>query len=270
MKKINVLMVLVLLLGTTISYAQVGIGTTNPNNAAVLDITSTDKGLLPPRVTKANRDNIINPPAGLMLWCLDCGSDGEMQVYNGTEWLNMFSPSPVKVGDYSDGGVVFYVSPIPTDLNGDGLPNTGLVCAISDQATGGWGCSGTDLNGTDSLLVPELTSGGKGQANTSYIVNNCFEAGIAAKICNDLIFNGYDDWFLPSKDELKLMNNNLDIINATATANGGGFFNGSTYYWSSTEANANQAWAHYFQVFFPQQTLPKNSTAYSVRAVRAF
>lgn len=44
--------------------AQVGVGTNTPDNAAALDITATDKGLLPPRLTAGERDNISNPPAG--------------------------------------------------------------------------------------------------------------------------------------------------------------------------------------------------------------
>lgn len=83
------LILLVALTWLNSALAQVGIVTTNPDNAAALDITATDKGLLPPRMTNADRDNISNPPAGLTVWCTNCGSNGEMQVFNGTEWTNM-------------------------------------------------------------------------------------------------------------------------------------------------------------------------------------
>jgi hypothetical protein len=47
--------------------AQVGIGTQTPNNAAALDITSTSKGLLPPRMTETQR-NAIAAVEGVMIY----------------------------------------------------------------------------------------------------------------------------------------------------------------------------------------------------------
>ncbi len=66
----------------------VGIGTTNPHPSAELDISSTQRGLLPPRMTVAQRNAIANPATGLMVWCIDCGTGGELSVFNGTEWLS--------------------------------------------------------------------------------------------------------------------------------------------------------------------------------------
>jgi len=67
----------------------VGIGTSNPSSAAALDITSTTQGLLLPRLNYVQKTAISNPVAGLVLWCTDCGSNGEMQVYNGTAFVNI-------------------------------------------------------------------------------------------------------------------------------------------------------------------------------------
>jgi hypothetical protein len=50
--------ILAFLLVTAITYAQVGIGTINPDGSAALDITSTTGGLLPPRMTTTQRDAI--------------------------------------------------------------------------------------------------------------------------------------------------------------------------------------------------------------------
>lgn len=56
------------------SNAQVGIGTTVPDNSSVLDISSTDKGLLVPRMTTTQRDAISSPAKGLIVYNLteDC------------------------------------------------------------------------------------------------------------------------------------------------------------------------------------------------------
>ena len=74
------------------SHAQVGIGTSSPNASAVLDITSTTKGLLPPRMTAAQRNAIATPAQGLMIFCTDCGANGEPQYYN-SAWINLSGTS---------------------------------------------------------------------------------------------------------------------------------------------------------------------------------
>jgi uncharacterized protein (TIGR02145 family) len=67
--------------------AQVGIGTYTPNTSAALDITSTSQGFLLPRLTYAQKTAIASPPTGLQVWCTNCGASGEMQIFNGTNWL---------------------------------------------------------------------------------------------------------------------------------------------------------------------------------------
>jgi uncharacterized protein (TIGR02145 family) len=86
MKKLTLLVAVIATSFTT--FAQVGIGTTTPNASAALDITSTTSGLLPPRMTEAQRNAITTPATGLMVYCTNCGT-GEPQYYNGTSWVNM-------------------------------------------------------------------------------------------------------------------------------------------------------------------------------------
>jgi uncharacterized protein (TIGR02145 family) len=74
------------LLFSVFAFSQIGIGTATPASSAQLDVSSTTRGLLPPRMTNAQKNDIADPVAGLMLWCTDCGTNGEMQVYNGTVW----------------------------------------------------------------------------------------------------------------------------------------------------------------------------------------
>jgi uncharacterized protein (TIGR02145 family) len=64
----------------------VGIGTNTPHASAKLEVTSTNSGFLPPRMTQAQRNAISNPVAGLIVWCSDCGTGGELSVFNGTDW----------------------------------------------------------------------------------------------------------------------------------------------------------------------------------------
>jgi len=48
--------------------AQVGIGTINPDASSILDLTSNSQGLLPPRMTTVQRDEIISPATGLLIY----------------------------------------------------------------------------------------------------------------------------------------------------------------------------------------------------------
>jgi hypothetical protein len=68
----------------------VGIGTTTPDPSAKLEVQSTNSGFLPPRMTFAQRNAIVNPAAGLIVWCLDCVTGGELSVYNGSTWTSAF------------------------------------------------------------------------------------------------------------------------------------------------------------------------------------
>lgn len=68
MKKINYLFICILILSTSVLKAQYGIGTDNPNPSAVLDITSTNGGVLISRMTSAQRDAIASPANGLLIF----------------------------------------------------------------------------------------------------------------------------------------------------------------------------------------------------------
>jgi hypothetical protein len=63
--------------------------TTSINHAAALEVRSTTKGFLPPRMLESERDAISSPPAGLIVYCSDCGSGGQIQFFNGTAWTDM-------------------------------------------------------------------------------------------------------------------------------------------------------------------------------------
>ena len=78
-------------------YAQVGINTASPNPSAALDVTSTTKGFLPPRMTLAQRNAIASPAEGLMISCTDCSVKGLHQYINGA-WQAMTSSNTGNYG----------------------------------------------------------------------------------------------------------------------------------------------------------------------------
>jgi hypothetical protein len=147
----------------------VAIGTTNPSSAAALDITSTSQGLLLPRLSYVQKTAITSPVAGLVLWCSDCGTSGEMQVYNGTSFVNIVGGAaqfalPVissTTGAYSittsaamSGGVI--TSDGGASITARGVvwgTSTGPTIALATKTTDGTG------TGTYSSSITGLTSG---------------------------------------------------------------------------------------------------------------
>ncbi len=78
---------LVLILFVTISLnAQVGIGTTTPDASAMLDVKSTTSGMLIPRMSAVDRDNINSPATGLLVFVND---DNSFYYYDGTNWVRL-------------------------------------------------------------------------------------------------------------------------------------------------------------------------------------
>lgn len=67
--------------------AQEGIGTNSPDASAVLDLTSTNRGFLPPRMTYAQMTAIVSPTAGLTVYCTDCEPVG-VHYYDGSYFLH--------------------------------------------------------------------------------------------------------------------------------------------------------------------------------------
>ena len=73
-KKVLQACLLFFMIMTTNLFAQVGIGTTTPNASSILDLTSTTQGMLPPRMTTAQRTAIASPADGLMVYDTDLKS----------------------------------------------------------------------------------------------------------------------------------------------------------------------------------------------------
>ena len=77
--------------------------TIDPN--AVLDVESTKKGFLPPRMTFAQRNAMENKTDGLIIYCTNCPSGSRMQYYSDSKWETLSEPKTDYVYDrnYGDG-----------------------------------------------------------------------------------------------------------------------------------------------------------------------
>ena len=143
MKHFFTFLATVLLTATT--YAQVGINIETPDASAALDITSTTGGVLLPRMTEAQRDDINPAATGLMIYQTD-GTAG-FYNYNGTNWVLSTTATSVQNGVYTVGNQT--IAGYKTFSNAinclDGLSVNGEISANNNGAvTVGGLVSGTN------------------------------------------------------------------------------------------------------------------------------
>jgi len=195
---------------------------------------------------------------GMVLLTQSCGTDEEplliqFRLDNGETPIEIYNSNNTLLdslyGKTYQGGLITYLNT---------ATGTGLIAVHEDQSSVSWGCQHHVIMGTNNGI-------GDGQANTTLIVNGCEESEIAAKFCDDLTSGGYDDWFLPSIDELNKLYLNLHQNDLSD-------FHGS-HYWSSTQhSTAHLAGAHALYLNFGNgaydYTLKLSRK--NVRAVRAF
>lgn len=418
MKHLTILFFLFLSAGT---YAQTSIGTTTPDPSAQLEVSSTTKGFLPPRMNAAQRDDIVSPATGLVVYNTtanvleyktasgwvsyqdnpDGTTAGEMQYWDGSAWVTIvpgtegqiltlasglptwagststtfyqdldgdgygdvnstvasvlrpfgyvadntdcddsdvainsetvwyvdgdgdgyvgtdvvsclrpingfllnelsgpgtddcddsdasINPSifefpndgvdnncdgevdNIVIGSFVGGGIVFYLADTPTDLDGDGDLDIGLVCAIEDQGIKPWRNLVAIQTGANETGI------GYGASNTRLIIemqgdtSTDYAAGFASAYNG----GGFTDWFLPSIDELVEMNNNETIINDRSVVNGGSAFESGFRWSSSQDSDDRRVWNMSFG--FNCSTcngvqIKNSSNTYNVRAIRAF
>ena len=99
--KIISLFTLLLLINSSLLFSQVAINVdgSSPNNSALLDVKSNNKGFLPPRMTRAEMNAIPNPADGLIVFCTDCRMDGKgvLSTFMNGNWnsinYNCFPPT---------------------------------------------------------------------------------------------------------------------------------------------------------------------------------
>ena len=91
-------------LGASSTYAQVGIGTQTPDPSAILELESTEKGFLPPRMTTEQRNAIPNPEIGLVIFNT---TDDCIQISKSNGWFNICDGStftePKLGGSFNNG-----------------------------------------------------------------------------------------------------------------------------------------------------------------------
>jgi hypothetical protein len=168
----------------------------------------------------------------------------------------------IAIGKSYEGGIIFKI---------DGTGQHGLVYS-PDLYMGfcPWGCCGTRITGADGTAV------GTGNQNTMSIEIECAETNTAAHYCATLEIDGYTGWYLPSKDELKLIYENLKEANFLSRFYKRNYEGSLIFYWSSTEVSDSLAWCQEFEYGYgikdPGNSLPgcQKFCFLEVCAIRAF
>jgi len=171
-----------------------------------------------------------------------------------------FTPTYSVGGTGPAGGLIFY-----DKGNNDGgwrymeAAPSGWYGAQGDPELS-WGCSGETIGNTTSEI-------GKGKENTVAILSKCSLVNTAANRCSEYSVNAngktFDDWFLPSLDEMKIMNDNLH-------AKGLGGFANQKHYWTSSEVNNESTSTQMMLTANAPQDKGFKSFGYKVRPARRF
>jgi uncharacterized protein (TIGR02145 family) len=252
MKKLIILLAIFTTVAATAQSVGINADGSAANASAMLDVSSTTKGFLPPRMTEAQRIAITTPAQGLMIYCTDCGSSGEPQYYDGTQWKNLIGGTATTVVAVAPTITTTAVSSIGTTtassggvITADGgasVTQRGLVWSTSTNPTIALSTKTEDGTGTGTY-----TSALSGLiANTTYYVRayatNSAGTGYGAEVSfatlpppTEVVI-GTQTWKIKNLDVTTYSDGTAipEVTNATAWA---GLTTGAWCYYNNITAN---------------------------------
>ncbi|MDR6403289.1 MULTISPECIES: chitin binding peritrophin-A domain-containing protein [Chryseobacterium] len=135
-----------------------GIGTSSPANSAILELSATNKGFLPPRLTTAQRDALNPKPAGLMVYNVNTNC---LEFWNSASWVSTCAVTAPPAGTV-------------TTLNCAGATNNGTIV--------------TGSNTSVTSVIPY--TGGNGGTHGGQVVTSTGVTGLTATLSSGNFVNG--------------------------------------------------------------------------------
>jgi uncharacterized protein (TIGR02145 family) len=162
----SILTGLLLLVAVVFTQAQVGVGTSSPHASAKLEVSSTNQGFLPPRMTTVQRNAISNPASGLVIFNT---TSNALNIYFSGAWYQLSTSLP-------SGSIATLITASPTD-NGTltaGTPASGVSTVVSYTGGNGEAYSGETVNSTSVTGLTATLSAGTfavGNGNLTYNIS---------------------------------------------------------------------------------------------------
>ncbi|MDD5150997.1 MAG: DUF1566 domain-containing protein [Flavobacterium sp.] len=247
--------------GLTIQASTGKVGVNNTSPTETLDVVGKTKTTALQITSGAVAGKVLTSDAsGNATWqnsSMPAGTAvGQMNYWNGTAWvlvppgtqdqtLTFCNGKPtwgpclpiLTIGQNYQGGTIAYL---------DATEQHGLIVGPMYNYSLLWGCEGVTVGAVSN----------SGLTNTGNIIAVCADTS-AAKTCYDLISNGYEDWYLPSKEEMQLIYPNKALLGYKDFA-----------YWTSSEDSSTQAW--YIQMTNGNQGTTVKGATFPFRPVRSF
>jgi hypothetical protein len=248
--------------------------------SSILEVNSTNRGFLPPRMGYLQRNAIVNPEQGLVIYCKDCGAYGELQIFNGINWTNSLGTSRALgsnekyvpfFGDYFEGGIVAYILS-PSDPGYEANYYKGFIIALNDVDYG----TRVPFNIPPYFITSTGNSIGSGLTNTNELIARLGNTtNHAAGLARSYKGGGFTDWYLPSKAELSGIQLNFDQTNNSVIGDMSYAISpDSEYgYWTSTYDSSNNytpANSVLWSILHGQLYLDFGNELYFVRPIRNF
>ena len=142
---------------------QIQLGNANVTMVKSAGVLTSSRGLLPPKFSAVERDAIVDPEQGLTIYCYNCGTYGELQVFNGNGWINASgSATAAAITDVTAGLVASF--PLDGTAAGTNTSTATQVSTVTKAMTSAWTYTlpATDPNKTYKMVV----SGTWGIANS--------------------------------------------------------------------------------------------------------
>ena len=176
-------LIIIVLMSSGNIFSQIGIGTTAPNRSALLEVSSSlNKGFLMPRMTESERNLLVNPANGLLIYN---SSVGELQSNSGTTLYPKWSGSTGAIGN---------IGPIgPTGARGESTIINRVITGTGNAAVG---VNATVGGGTGNSAIGVTSTVGGGTTNQAVGANSSVGGGshnVSVAVCTSVFGGAYNN-----------------------------------------------------------------------------